>query len=112
MAKALEKNEARLRDSKTPAAFSCVSDLLRFAKEAETAPIFFEWNGNDFVWDCFSSWLFADFSIWNIEDGHPTSDWLPLTNEFETPEEALDFPFLEGKSLRDRFAEVSFFLEC
>lgn len=104
------ENEARLKDVKSPASFSSVSELADFMAEAFGGPVYFTWNDRDFVWDGISGWLFADFSRWNTS-GHPTSDWEPITPEFSSIEEALDFPVLDGKSVRERFAECRFFVE-
>lgn len=105
-----QKSRPRLAEVKSVAEFTDPSDVADFLMWNHGGPVFFEWGGRDFVWDGFSNFLFADFSKWN-SSGHPTSDWEPITPEFSSAEEALDFPVLDGKSVRERFDECRFFVE-
>lgn len=94
----------RLEDIKTPADFKSVVELVEHVDEHFGGPAFFLWRGHEFVIDGFRTWCFERFD----EDA---GKWDPLTEEFETAEDLFDLPFLEGKSLRERFAECRFFVE-
>lgn len=93
-----------LEDLKSSAEFESVEELVEHIETQFGGPAFFSWNDHEFVIDGFRSWCFERFD----EDA---GEWDLLTDEFETADELFDLPFLDGKSLRDRFSECRFFVE-
>ncbi len=72
--------------------------------------VFIKWGDLSLCLDRLNGWAFADTS--RPDDTHnPFSCWKTVTPEFKSLDEALDFPVLNGKSVRERFAECRFFVE-
>ena len=94
----------RLADLKTPGFFTSPEELIEDIEDHFGGPAFFKWKGQEYVIDGFRTWCFERFS-WD------TGEWDPVTEEFETADELFDLPFLDGKSLRERFGECEFFVE-
>ena len=93
-----------LEDLKFQVDFENIGALAEDIEGHFGGPAFFDWKGREFVIDGFRTWRFERFD----EDA---SLWDPLTPEFETADELFDLPFLDGKSLRERFFECRFFVE-
>lgn len=93
-----------LEDIEWPIEFESFEDLVAHVENGRGEPVFFDWNGREFVIDGLPTWCFERFD----EDA---GRWDPLTEEFESADELFGLPFLDGKSLRDRFAECRFFVE-
>ena len=68
------------------------------------------WKDRMFCCDRMNDWAFADVDIPD-DAGNPNSAWKIVTSGFSTLSDALDFPVLDGKSLRERFSECRFFME-
>ena len=73
-------------------------------------PFFVLWNDRMFYCDRMYDWAFADVDIPD-DTGNPNSARKIVTPSFAGVAEVLDFPVLEGKSIRERFAECRFFME-
>ena len=84
--------------------FASIDEVVETIDESWGTPAFFSWQGQEFVIDGFRGWCFERFD----EDA---GKWDPLTDNFETSDELMDLPFLDGKSLRERFSECRFFVE-
>ena len=97
-----------LAECKGPAEFSSLDEIRNLIVDSFRTPVFFSWNEKEFVINGDG----GDFNLWSfgLFDGN-TGFWPPVTSEFEDPEELFDLPFLDGKSLRERFAECRFFVE-
>lgn len=93
-----------MEDLKSLADFGSVGELVEHIESHFGGPAFLSWKGLEFVIDGFRGWCFERFD----EDA---GRWDPLTEEFETADELFDIPFLDGKSVRERFAECRFFVE-
>ena len=93
-----------LEKLKSSADFESVQELIEHVETHFGGPAFFSWQDRDFVIDGFRTWCFERFD----EDA---GRWDPLTEEFESAGELFDLPFLDGKSLRERFGECRFFVE-
>ena len=93
-----------MEDVAWPIEFESFGALVEHVKTGRGEPVFFSWNGRETVIDGLPTWSFERFD----EDA---GKWDPLTEEFETAEELFDLPFLDGKSLRERFSECRFFVE-
>ncbi|MDO4806638.1 MAG: hypothetical protein Q4A07_05255 [Coriobacteriales bacterium] len=104
MAQSQRIQKQHLEDIEWPAEFESPEDLLEHVVSNSGEPVFFAWNGGGFVIDGLPTWCFERFD----EDA---GRWDPLTDGFETAEELFYLPFLDGKSLRERFAGCRFFVE-
>ena len=71
---------------------------------------FVKWRGLQLCCDVMNGWAFSNVNLAD-DTGNPNSAWKIITPAFATLSEALDFPVLGGKSVRERFAECRFFVE-
>ena len=71
---------------------------------------FIKWNGLQLCCDFMNGWAFSDVNVAD-DTGNPNSAWKIITPPFSSLSEALDFPILDGRSLRERFGECRFFVE-
>ena len=69
-----------------------------------------KWGDAELACDRLNGWAFADYLEPDDTD-NPFSRWKAITREFGSLEEALDFPILGGRSVRERFGECRFFFE-
>ena len=71
---------------------------------------FVKWHDLQLCCDVMNGWAFSNVNLAD-DTGNPNSAWKIVTPSFGTLAEALDFPMLDGKSVRERFAECRFFVE-
>ena len=101
------------------------SELAEFATEVEFETVqsvvdefdvelrdivFVKWGEMELCLDKMNGFAFADISLPD-ETGNPFSCWKTITPGSPSASDALDFPVLDGKSVRERFAECRFFVE-
>ena len=60
--------------------------------------------------DVMNGWAFSNMNLAD-DTNNPNSAWKIVTPGFATLSDALSFPVLEGKSIRERFPECRFFVE-
>ena len=101
---------AELADVKTEIRPKRIQSIVdRFVVDLEDL-IYIKWGDMALCLDRLNGWAFAD--ITHDEDRfNPFSCWKTITPEFDSLDEALDFPVLDGKSVRERFDECRFFAE-
>ena len=93
-----------------PEAFFDTPDGLLDLFREQNFFFFILWNDRMFCCDRMNDWAFADVEVAD-DTGNPNSAWKIVTPGFASLSDALDFPFLDGKSVRERFAECRFFVE-
>ena len=89
--------------------FETPDDLINECDEGVFL-FFVLWNGHMFFCDDVSDWAFSDFGPTDATEV-PQGLWESVTPGFATLSDALDFPILDGSSIRERFSECRFFLE-
>lgn len=72
--------------------------------------VFIKWGDMELCLDKLNDFAFADVSVLD-DTGNPFSRWKTITPGSPSASDALDFPVLDGKSVRERFAECRFFVE-
>ena len=72
--------------------------------------LFIKWGDLELCLDPWLGWVFTDVNTLD-PIGNPNSIWKIVSPRLSSLDEALDFPVLDGKSVRERFAECRFFVE-
>ena len=109
MASLPRENDMRLKECKTETGFRDIDELIECVEPAPGMPFYFEWHDTDYACDGMAGWAFCDFSLWAPKGCE--ASWQPVTPGFSSLSEALDYPLLDGKSVRERFDELIFYEE-
>lgn len=69
--------------------------------------MYVKWNDREINCDATCGWRLYDMKVADPKDGY----FLELSPEFPSIAEALDYPVLDGKSIRERIGECRFYGE-
>ena len=69
---------------------------------------FLKWHDMMLCCDYMNGYAFSDVTRAD-ETGNPNSAWKIITPPFSSIQEALDYPVLDGKSVRQRYAECELY---